>query len=251
MTPASTSSPHTMMVFVMMLFMTTMVVAAQPPEAAWDHAGLVNIYNYVGDSITVHCKDQFTDLKPQRIAHGADYTFKVQPNQEETTLYTCSFIWGLNTFQEFPVWRGSSYQDSSICGATASRKCLYKATQKGIFVATSSIPVSRPEGASTWALFRNWIIVAMSPRSPDSSWRSMESLQFHATNFSLLICWLAAKIVASWWSRKKTLAIATRSKEVNSIHCHYTTHFCRNSFVRPTQVVFFGVEINKLVQGAR
>ena len=172
MTSASTSWPHTMMVFVMMFSMTSIVVAAQPPdEAEWDHTGLVNIYNYVGDSITVHCKDQFTDLKPQRIAHGADYTFKVQPNQEETTVYTCSFVWGrLNMFQEFPVWRGSSYQDSSTCGATASRKCLYKATQKGILVATSSIPVSRPEGASTWALSRNWIIAAAtSPRSPGSS----------------------------------------------------------------------------------
>ena len=47
------------------------------------------------------------------------------------------------------------------------------------------------------------------------------------------------------------MAIATRSKEVNSILCHCMAHFCRNSFVRPTQVVFFGVEINKLVQGAR
>ena len=88
MTSASTSWPHTMMVFLMMLFMTSMVLVAQPPEAAWDLAGLVNIYNFVRDSITVYCRDQFTDLKPQRIAHGADYTFKVQPNREETTLYT-------------------------------------------------------------------------------------------------------------------------------------------------------------------
>jgi hypothetical protein len=171
MTTAWTSWPLlTIIVSVMnLLFITSMVVAAQPPEAASDHAGLVDIYNYVEDPITVHCKDQFTDLKPQSIAPGADYTFKVQPNQEETTLYTCSFVWGLNMSQEFPVWRGSSYQDSSICGAMASRKCLYKATQKGIFVATSSIPVSRPEGASTWVLFRNWTSAAMSSRSPDSS----------------------------------------------------------------------------------
>ena len=108
MTSASASWPHTMMVFVMMLFMISMVVAAQPPEAAWDHAGLVNIYNYVGDSITVHCKDRFTDLKTQRIAHGADYTFKVQPSREETTLYTSSFVGASTCSKSFLSGEGAA-----------------------------------------------------------------------------------------------------------------------------------------------
>lgn len=152
-----------MMSSMMLFYMTSMVVAE------WDHAapGLVGIYNNVGDQITVHCKDQLTDLMPQRIAHGADYTFKVQPDREETTMYTCSFEWGINMSQEFPVWGGSRYrQGISICGAVASRKCLYKDTQKGIFVATSLIPVSRSKGASTWALFKNWTVAAaMNPMS--------------------------------------------------------------------------------------
>lgn len=85
-TASSTSRPLMMvMMFSMMLFyMTSMVVAE------WDHAapGLVGIYNNVGDQITVRCKDQLTDLMPQRIAHRADYTFKAQPDPEETTMYT-------------------------------------------------------------------------------------------------------------------------------------------------------------------
>lgn len=131
----------------------------------WDRVGLVNIWNNVGEPITVHCKDQFTDLMPQRIAHGEDYIIKVQPNREETTLYTCSFLWGLNRSQEFPVWAGTSHHNPSICGAVGSRKCLYEVSQQGIFVANSSMSVGQPEVGSTWQLLREWRHTAMSPDS--------------------------------------------------------------------------------------
>jgi hypothetical protein len=150
-----------LMIVSFVVFSVSMAVEGRP---VWDGVGLVDIWNNVGEPITVHCKDLFTDLMPQRIGHGENYIIRVQPNREETTVYTCSFLWGLNRSQELAVWAGTSHHNPpSICGAVGSRKCLYEVSQQGILVANSSMSVGQPEGGSTWQLFREWRHTAMSP----------------------------------------------------------------------------------------
>lgn len=114
---------------------------------------IVDIWNYVGEPISVHCRDQFTDKGQIQVDHTKDYVFTLQPNKEGTTQYVCSFIWALNRTQEFPVWKGSSYTDRNPCSDPGP--CLYKVTQTGFYVYTKNIAL---QGQSTWRIFKKWII---------------------------------------------------------------------------------------------
>lgn len=125
----------------------TMVVSA---PAAGQHEGWsattplssVTIWNYVGEPILVHCRDQFTDLEQQDLPHDTDYVFTFYETPDGLTLYSCSFVWGLNKTQEFAVWKGAKVPQSSNpkqdCGAGIN-KCLYKVTKDGFYMASPSV----------------------------------------------------------------------------------------------------------------
>ncbi|KAG0590780.1 hypothetical protein KC19_1G126100 [Ceratodon purpureus] len=118
----------------------------------------VTIWNYVGDQILVHCHDQFTDLEQQKVPHATDYVFTFIQNPDGTTMYTCSFVWGLNKSQEFPVWEGDKVQSNPVknCGA-GSFKCLYKVTKDGFYM-DSAAASSGSGGLSNWFFINLWAV---------------------------------------------------------------------------------------------
>lgn len=115
----------------------------------------VTIWNNVGDTISTHCHDQFTDLERQEVPHASDYIFTFYQNPDGTTVYSCSFVWGLDKTQEFPVWEGSKVQidPAKNCG-DGTFKCLYKVTKEGFYMAS---PTSSGQGRlAEWVFMNLW-----------------------------------------------------------------------------------------------
>lgn len=115
----------------------------------------MTIWNYVGEPILVHCHDQFTDLEQHDVPHDTDYVFTFYQNPDGTTVYSCSFVWGLNKTQEFPVWKGEKVASNPTkdCGAPGSFKCLYKVTRAGFFMA---VPALGHGNLSIWFFINLW-----------------------------------------------------------------------------------------------
>jgi hypothetical protein len=178
MTSASTSCwPHTMHDGVRddaLHNLASMVVAAQPPEAAWDHAGLVSIYNYVGDRITVHCKHQLTDLKRRGLPTGPTTPSKCSPTGKKLN-HSVYLLFRLGP-QHVPRvsclerdhqlssrlihLRSYGFQEVLVQGHPGGHLCRkFREFQS----------VDRRVPLLNWVFFRNWKIAATSLRSPDSS----------------------------------------------------------------------------------
>lgn len=124
----------------------------------------VTIWNYVGEPILVHCHDQFTDFEQQDVAHDTDYVFTFYQNPNGMTLFSCSFVWGLNKTQEFPVWKGEKVQTNpkKDCGA-GSFQCLYKVSKEGFYMAS---PAMDHGGPSNWFFINLWKENGRNPWSP-------------------------------------------------------------------------------------
>jgi hypothetical protein len=110
---------------------------------------LVDIINYCGEPISVHCKSHDSDLGRIMIDISEDFMFKFTANVFGTTLFWCSFEWGIET-QYFPVWEGSNYVDRPPCSQTGT--CLYKVAPDGFYWATTQ----KAQGNSFWTFYKKW-----------------------------------------------------------------------------------------------
>lgn len=107
----------------------------------------VDIINDIKSPIIIHCRSQEDDLEIQLLPPEADYNFEFNPNIFGTTLFTCSFAWGMRT-QEFVVWEGDEYLDQLDCAKMGS--CVWKVTTRGFYW---SIPSAND---LSWTLYEQW-----------------------------------------------------------------------------------------------
>lgn len=123
---------------------------------------LVDIINYAGEPIFVHCKSHNSDLGRVMIDPNDDFLFKFNSNIFGTTLFWCTFELESEK-QDFPVWKGTNYSDRPPC--SVQQICLYKVALDGIYWATST----NSKGPSFWTFYKKW-----------SNWM-MEHLPFYQT----------------------------------------------------------------------
>lgn len=109
----------------------------------------VEIINYVGEAIHVHCQSGDTNLQMQELEVDEHYMFKFKPNFIGSTSYWCEFIWGDKT-QDFNVWRGEDYYNRMPCAVTGP--CVYKVAPEGFYWATSALP----NDDEAWTFWKQW-----------------------------------------------------------------------------------------------
>ena len=115
------------MISTLLMFLVVLLVMERSSLPAFiiDQWTKVDVYNYVGEPIHVHC-----DHEDKTLEDGRLLGWKFTPAIFGNTKYTCSFRWGAKT-REFPVW-----VDGGVCGSVAKRPCthcVWRVTPVGFF----------------------------------------------------------------------------------------------------------------------
>ncbi|KAK4735842.1 hypothetical protein R3W88_010103 [Solanum pinnatisectum] len=90
------------------------------------------------DSVKVHCQSKDDDFGDRILEQGDKFEFSFHMNFFGTTLYHCSFLWGLK-HQNFDVFR----PNNSFCGSEKlfqNGYCVWLMTDSGIYLALGSNP---------------------------------------------------------------------------------------------------------------
>ncbi|TMW99564.1 hypothetical protein EJD97_002336 [Solanum chilense] len=90
------------------------------------------------DSIRIHCQSKDDDIGDRTLERGDKFEFSFRMNFFGTTLYHCSFLWGLK-HQNFDVFRSHN----SVCGTEKlfeNGYCIWLIKDTGIYLALGSDP---------------------------------------------------------------------------------------------------------------